>query len=89
MGFLNIHSVAKGQKIERGQLEDLKKFRKKVSQIRKKGRERLIAPKNWKEEPFWVLHFKVEAFGFIPNQVLSTFGESEFFTKSGKYAMSE
>ena len=36
-----------------------------------------------------VLHFKVEAFGCIQNQVLSTFGKNEFFTKSGTYAMSE
>ena len=48
-----------------------------------------MAPKNWKGGPFWVLHFKVEAFGGVQNQVLSTFGKSESFTKSGTYAMSE
>ena len=62
---------------------------KKVSQSRKRGEESLIAPKNWKGGPFWVLHFKVEAFGCVQNQVLSTFGKSEYFTKSGTYAMSE
>ena len=40
--------------------------------------------------PFWVLHFKVKAFGGgVQNQVLSTFGKSETFTKSGTYAISE
>ena len=36
--------------------------------------------------PFWVLHFKLEAFGGVQNQVLS---KIESFTKSGTYAMSE
>ena len=35
------------------------------------------------------MHFKVEAFGGVQNQVLSTFGKSESFTKKGTYAMSE
>ena len=35
------------------------------------------------------MHFKVEAFGGIQNQVLSAFGKSESFTKSGTYAKSE
>ena len=39
--------------------------------------------------PFWVLHFKVEDFGSVQNQVLSTFGKSESFTKSATYAMCE
>ena len=38
LGFFNIHSGAKHQKIEGGPFEDFKKFRKKVSQSRKKGR---------------------------------------------------
>ena len=46
-------------------------------------------PKNWKRGPFWVLHIKVEAFGCVENQVLSTFGKNESFTTSGTYAMSE
>ena len=39
--------------------------------------------------PFWILHFKVEAFRSVQNQVLSTFSKSESFTNSGTYAMSE
>ena len=66
----------------------LKKFEKSLTKP-KKGGESLITPKNWKGGPFWVLHFKVEAFGCVQNQVLSTFGESESFTKSGTNAMSE
>ena len=57
LGFFNIHSVAKHQKIEGGPFEDFKKIRKK-SQSRKRGGESVIPPKNWKG-PFWVLHFKV------------------------------
>ena len=45
--------------------------------------------KTLKGGPFWVLHFNVEAFGCVQNQVLITFGESESFTKSGTYATSE
>ena len=86
LGFFNIHSGAKHQK-KGGPFEDFEKFR--VSQSQKRGGESLIAPKNWKGGPFWVLHFKVEAFGCVQNQVLSTFGKSESFTKSGTYAMSE
>ena len=35
LGFFNIHSGAKHQKIEGGPFEDFKKVRKKVSQSRK------------------------------------------------------
>ena len=38
LGFFNIHSGAKHQKIEGGPFADFEKFPKKVSQSRKKGR---------------------------------------------------
>ena len=78
LGFFNIHSGAKHQKIEGDPLKT-KKFRSLTKA--KKGRESLIAPKHWKGGRFWVLRFKVEAFGCDQNQVLSTFGKSEYFTK--------
>ena len=74
LGFFNIHSAAKPKKIEGGPLKTLKN-EKSFTKL-KKG-------------PFWVLHFKVEAFGCVQNQVLSTFGKRASFTKSGTYAMSE
>ena len=77
LGFFNIHSVAKQQKNRRGTLLKLRKNSKKSLKTEKRDGESLIAPKNWKGGPFWVLHFKVEAFGCVQNQVLSTFGKSE------------
>ena len=45
LGFFNIRSVAKNQnKLKGGPFEDIKKFSKKVSKSRKKGRS-LIVPK--------------------------------------------
>ena len=41
--------------------------RKQILTKPKKGRESPIAPKNWKGGSFWVLHFKVEAFGCVQN----------------------
>ena len=55
----------------------------------KKGRGKSHSAEKLEGGPFWVLHFKVEAFGCVQNQVLSTFGRSESFTKNGTYAMSE
>ena len=72
--------------MEGGPFEDFKKIRKKSHKAEKRGGESLIAPKIWYGGPFWVLLFKVE--GCVQNQVLSTFGKSESFTKS-TYAMSE
>ena len=85
--FQHPFSCKTPKKTEGRPFEDFKQFRKEVSQSRKRGGESLIAPKNWKGH-FWVLHFKAEAFGCVQNQVLSTFGKSEYFTKSGTYAMS-
>ena len=58
-------------------LKTLKNFEKKSHKAEKGAGESVIAPKNWKGGPFWVLHFKVEAFGYVQNQVLSTFGKCE------------
>ena len=55
LGFFNIHSGAKHQKIEGGPFEDFKKFRKKVSQSRKRGGESLITLEN---ENFELVHEK-------------------------------
>ena len=66
----------------------LKNFEKSLTKP-KKGRGKSHSVKKLEGGPFWILHFKVEAFGCVQNQVLSTFGESEYFTKSGTYAMSE
>ena len=75
-------------KKRRGPFEDFKKLRKK-SHKAEKGRGKSHSAEKLEGGPFWVLHFKVEAFGCVQNQVLSTFGKSESFTKSGTYAMSE
>ena len=74
LGFFNIHPVAKYQKIEGG---PLKNFEKKVTQCRKKRRGKSHSAEKVKGGPFWVLYFKLEAFGCVQNQVLSTFGKSE------------
>ena len=37
LGFFNIHPVAKYQTNRRGPIEDIKKFRKKVTQSRKRS----------------------------------------------------
>ena len=78
LGFFNIHSVAKHQKqYERGAFEDFKKFPKKKIHKAKKGRGSVIGRTNGRGHQFWVLHFKVKAFGCVQNQVLNTFGKSE------------
>ena len=78
LGFLNIHSVAKHQENRRrgDPLKTLKNSKKSHKAEKREG-ESLTAPKCWKGGPFWVLHFKVEAFGCVQNQVLSTFGKNE------------
>ena len=68
-------------------MKTLKNF--EVSQSRKKGRGKSHSAEKLEVGPFWVLHFKVEAFGCVQNQVLSTFVKREYFTKNGTYAMSE
>ena len=68
-------------------MKTLKNFEKK-SHKPKKGRRKSYSAEKLVGGPFWVLHFKVEAFGGVQNQVLSTFGKSESFTKN-TYAMSE
>ena len=77
----------KTPKKEGGPFEDFKKFRK--SHKAKKVRGKSHSAEKLEGGPFWVLHFKVEAFGCVQNQVLSAFGKSEIFTKSGTYTMSE
>ena len=69
-------------------MKTLKNFEKGLTKP-KKGRGKSHSAEKLEGGPFWVLHFKVEAFGCVQNQVLSTFGKSEHFTKSGTYAMSE
>ena len=69
-------------------MKTLKNFEKK-SHKAEKGRGKSHSAEKLEGGPFWVLHFKVEAFGCVQNQVLSTFGKSESFTKSCTYAMSE
>ena len=64
------------KEMNRDPLETLTNFKKKVSQSRKKGGECLEVPKNCEGGPFWVFYFKLEAFGCVQNQVLSTFGKS-------------
>ena len=77
LGFFNIHSVAKHQKNRRGDpLKTLKKFEKSLTKPKKERRKSHSAEK-LEGGPFWVLHFKIEAFGCVQNQVLSTFGKSE------------
>ena len=60
LGFFNIHSVAKHQKIEGGPFEDFKKIRKKSHIVEKRGGESLITPKNWKRT---LLGFAVQGRG--------------------------
>ena len=69
-------------------MNTLKKFEKNLTKP-KKGAGKSHSAEKLEGGPFWVLHFKVETFGGVQNQVLSTFGKSESFTKSGTYAMSE
>ena len=50
-----------------------------MSHKAKKGREKSHSAEKlekWKRGLFWVLYFKLEAFGCVQHQVLSTFGES-------------
>ena len=68
-------------------MKTLKNFEKSLTKP-KKGRGKSHSAEKLEGGPFWVLHFKVEAFECVQNQVLSTFGKSEYFT-SGTYAMSE
>ena len=75
LDFFNIHSVAKHQKIG-DPLKTLKNFEKSLTKP-KKGRGKSHSAEKLEGGPFWVLHFKVEAFGCVQNQVLSTFGKSE------------
>ena len=65
LGFFNIHSVAKHQKIEGGPFEDFKKFRKNSLTKPKKGRGKSHSAEKLEGRPFWILHFKVEAFGCV------------------------
>ena len=61
------------KKIEGGPFEDFKKFRKKVTKPKKwRGKCRSV-----EKLEGGTLHFKVEAFGCVQNQALSTFGKSE------------
>ena len=57
-------------------LKTLKNFEKK-SHKAKKGRGSVIGRTNGRGDQFWVLHFKVKAFGCVQNQVLNTFGKSD------------
>ena len=77
LSFSNIHSGANYQMGD--SLKTLKNFEIK-SHKAIKGAGKVSAPKNWKGGYFWVLHFKVEAFGGVQNQLQSTFGKSESFT---------
>ena len=69
-------------------MKTLKNIEKSLTKP-KKGRGKSHSAEKLDGGPFWVLHFKVEGFGCVQNQVLNTFGKSESFTKSGTYAMSE
>ena len=89
--FFNIHSVAKYLKIWRGPLETLKNFQKKVTKPKNGSGESLIVPK--KLEMVILLRcngfvFNVRGFGCAQSQVLSTYGKSAQFTKSGTYSVS-
>ena len=68
-------------------LKTFKNFEKKVSQSGKKGRGKSHSTE--KLEGGTLLGFAFQGRGDVQNQVLSTFGKSESFTKSGTYAMSE
>ena len=67
-GFFNVHPVAKYQKNEGGHFGDIKKIRKK-SHKAEKGAGKSHSAKKLERGPFWVLYFKLEAFGCVPNQV--------------------
>ena len=56
-----------------GPLETLKNFVKKTSHT---GKGESLILTIGKGAPFWVLYFKLEAFGCAQNQLLSTFGKS-------------
>ena len=77
LGFFNIHSVAKHQKNRRGDpLKTLKNFEKSLTKP-KRGRGKSHSAEKLEGGPFWVLHFKVEAFGCVQNQVLVKVNNSQ------------
>ena len=82
--FLNIHSVAKYQKIDGGPFGAIKKFRKKEkfeqSHSDEKGEFHSVKKSGKATLLLWN--------GFcVENEVLSTYGKSAYGTKSGPIAL--
>ena len=75
MGFFNIHSVAKYERMKGGPFGDIKNVSKSLTKP-KKGKSQ--CRKKWKVDPSaleWIL-FHVRGFGCVQNEVLSNYGKS-------------